>query len=296
MCSSDLVVPTTVSGNYVLDVVGYYDDIDLTVTGDVMISAVSTFEGQQVRISSTGTMSIAIDMAVGSGTLDLSAATLSSSAKLTADNISIVAGSVSQPLRIAADAVSFTISGQGQGLTLTDDDTVTIRDSSMNSGALSVTAPGGITLQGNITGVASTTLTSTSAIQNTSDVRLEVSGLASFSGSSINLGTRAGDVLNFGSLAFTSSGSVTVVEDSATNLSGSSTAQSLSLSSGGSVTGTGVNLNVADAATVSGKSISLLAAAGDTLNVANNLTLSASGGGAISIGDRKSTRLNSSHT
>ena len=32
------VMPTTVSGNYVLDIVGYYDDIDLTVTGDVLIS------------------------------------------------------------------------------------------------------------------------------------------------------------------------------------------------------------------------------------------------------------------
>ncbi|MGV2341185.1 MAG UNVERIFIED_CONTAM: hypothetical protein LVR18_46760 [Planctomycetaceae bacterium] len=182
------VIPTTYSGNYVLDVVGYYDDIDLTVTGNITISALTTYEGQTVRISSTGTVTVAVDMAVGSGTLDLSAVTLDSSAKFTADNLSITATSVSQPLRVSADTLSFVISGAGQGLTLTDDDSITIRNSSLNQGALSVTAPGGVSMSGDILGAASATISTSGAIQNTEDLKLSVSGLANFSGSSINLG------------------------------------------------------------------------------------------------------------
>jgi len=101
-------------------------------------------------------------------------------------------------------------------------------------GAVSITEKSGTAITGSNT-AASLVLSSAGAITEVG-TSLVVTGNARFSGTSIDLGNNVGDSVNFGSLTFNSAGAVSISEDSATVLSGASTAGSLTLKSLGSVT------------------------------------------------------------
>jgi multidrug efflux pump subunit AcrA (membrane-fusion protein) len=64
---------------------------------------------------------------------------------------------------------------------------------------------------------------------------LAVTNNASFSGASIDLGNQTGDLVNLGTLTFSSPGAVSISEDSATQLVGANTAESLVLASAGAM-------------------------------------------------------------
>ena len=68
-------------------------------------------------------------------------------------------------------------------------------------------------------------LDSTGAITDDGTADVTVTNLADFAGTSVTVD----DTMNFGSLTFNSAGAVVVAEDSATALSGTSTALSLDL-------------------------------------------------------------------
>ncbi len=85
---------------------------------------------------------------------------------------------------------------------------------------------------------------------------IQISGLASFSGTAISLGGALTDT-NFGSLNFSSTGAVAVQEDSATELAGDNDALSLQIDSTGDLTDTSTSLTVSDLAQFEGTSITL---------------------------------------
>ena len=125
----------------------------------------------------------------------------------------------------------------GTSITLGDSagDTTNFGTLTFNSaGTVSISEDSATALTGDNT-AASLVLSSAGAITEVG-TSLVVTGNASFSGASINLGNNVGDTVNFGSLTFSSPGAVNISEDSATILSGASNAGSLTLKSLGSVT------------------------------------------------------------
>ncbi|MGV2341184.1 MAG UNVERIFIED_CONTAM: hypothetical protein LVR18_46755 [Planctomycetaceae bacterium] len=77
---------------------------------------------------------------------------------------------------------------------------------------------------------------------------------------------------------------MTIVEDSSTTLQGTSTADSLSLVSSGTVSGSALNLTIDSFAQITGSAISLQPASGEVLSVTDNLSLTARNGGSINVG------------
>jgi hypothetical protein len=146
-------------------------------------------------------------------------------------------------------------------------------------GAVSITEGSGTALTGNNT-AASLVLKSAGAITEVG-TSLAVAGNANLSGTSINLGNNAGDTVNFGSLTFSSTGTVAISEDSATVLSGSSTAGNLTLASTGTITQTGP-LTVTGTGSISagGNAITLTNANNDFVGT---LTLT---GGTVKLTDK----------
>jgi hypothetical protein len=113
-----------------------------------------------------------------------------------------------------------------------------------NFGKLTFNAPGAVSIrEGSDTAITgsntanSLVLSSAGAITEVG-TSLAVTNNANLAGTSINLGNNVGDAVNFGSLTFSSPGSVMISEDSAMSL-GTSTAGSLTLASTGAITQTG---------------------------------------------------------
>ena len=105
------------------------------------------------------------------------------------------------------------------------------------------------------------------ALTNGAGSVLSVSGNASFGGSTVNLGTQAGDNLTLGSIAFNSPGAVTLDLNNPTPLGGTSTANTLLLTSTGAITNlAAASVTVTNGATLSASSISLGSQAGDSIN------------------------------
>jgi hypothetical protein len=150
-------------------------------------------------------------------------------ASFTADSISL-ADSGGNVLSVGGLA-TFTAPG---GISVGAAGTVNFGSLNFNSaGAVSISEDSSTALTGDNT-AASLALNSSGAITEIG-TSLDVTGNASFSGTSINLGNNVGDTVNFGSLTFNSTGAVSISEDSSTLLSGASTAGSLTLASTGSV-------------------------------------------------------------
>ena len=114
-------------------------------------------------------------------------------------------------------------------------------------------------------------------------------GVASFTGTSIVLGDSAGNATNFGSLTFNSAGLVNITEDSATNLTGTNTAGSLTLVSAGALTDSAVTgLTVAGNANLTATAITLGDSVGDVTNF-GSLTISSTG--AVVLFEDSATEL-----
>ena len=129
-------------------------------------------------------------------------------------------------------------------------------------------------------------------ISSDDTANLDVAGNAGFSGSSITLGTVAGDGMNFGSLTFTSAGAVSLAEDSDLRLAGTNTAASLTLHSAGAMTNAATaTLTVIGQANLGGESIDLGSHADDTLDF-GSLTFSATG--TVSIAENSALLLTGS--
>ncbi|MGV2335246.1 MAG UNVERIFIED_CONTAM: hypothetical protein LVR18_14410 [Planctomycetaceae bacterium] len=94
--------------------------------------------------------------------------------------------------------------------------------------------------------------------------------------------------VNFGSLSFTSTGPISVTEDSSTDFLGSSTAGSLIITSSSTVSdsaGGAAQIYVSENVSLNGTHIILGDTAEDSLTVVGNLLVSATGGGDISVLD-----------
>ncbi len=166
----------------------------------------------------------------------------------------------------------------------------------MNFGTLTFNSTGGVSIAEDsatvLVGIStadSLVLSSTASITNAANASLTVTNNASFSSPSIDLGNQIGDVMNFGTLTFNSAGLVSIAEDSATLLFGTSTADSLVLTSVASITNTAsASLTVTNNASLWGTSITLGNQAGDTMNF-GTLTFNSTGG--VSIAEDSATLL-----
>ncbi len=140
---------------------------------------------------------------------------------------------------------------------------------------------------GTLTSLAITAATGT--ITDTGDVT--VTNNASFLAATITLGG-GGEATNYGSLTFNSAGVVTIQEDSATDLAGSNSANSLSLTSTGAITDSSTSLTVSTQATFSGTAITI-GGAGTTTALTDVTFTSA---GAVSIQEDSGINLTGANT
>ena len=156
------------------------------------------------------------------------------------------------------------------------------------SGAVAVTnATGSISLAGTVVG-DSLDASATGSITDGSGGDLAIAGLAEFTAGSVELGNDAGNVTNFGTLTFTSAGSVMIGEDSSLDLVGDNTAGSADLDSNASVSDAGAtSLNVTGLLDVFGTSIVL--GSGGTVFNAGTLTFTSAG--SVSIAESSSMSI-----
>ncbi len=129
------------------------------------------------------------------------------------------------------------------------------------------------------------TLTAVETITNTAGATISVGGHAQIVGSTIVLGDAVSDSIHFGSLSFHATGAVSIIEADDTVLSGSSTADSLTLNSAGILTDDGTaNLHVNDMAHFDADAIVL----DDTYHFGSLTASSRFGGISISESDNMS--------
>jgi hypothetical protein len=201
--------------------------------------------------------------------------------------------------------------------------TITLGDAgTVHFGSLTFHAAGAVAIQEDsatkLTGVntaGSLALASNGALTDAGLTSLTVTDAANLTGTSITLADDAGDLLDvggnahltatgagmegtitigdagtvhFGTLSFHAAGAVTIQEDSATELTGVNAADNLVLGSAGALSAAvETSLTVADAAHLTGVSITLADDADAVLNVGGNAHFTATGAGAagtISLG------------
>ena len=116
-------------------------------------------------------------------------------------------------------------------ISFNDVDALTLAPVAANTPAGNFTGVTGVTTPGNLTVVAD------QALDNAANTVIAVTGNASLTStnSTINIGNATGDSFNAGTLTFNSKASTNITEDSDTNLSASSKADSLILTSAGSI-------------------------------------------------------------
>ena len=163
-----------------------------------------------------------------------------------------------------------------------------------SSGAVTVTEDDSTQLAGT-SSATSLNLTSAAAISNAASTNLLVTNNASLTGTNITLGNQLGDLINFGTLTFSSGGAVNISEDSALQLSGTSTADSATLSSTGLLdNAVAASVTVTNNASFTAPTIDLGGAAGDSLNW-GSLTFVATAGTAT-IAENSSLDLTGAST
>ncbi len=262
----------------------------LTVTNNASFSGTSITLGNQtgdtmnfgtLRFNSTGPVSIAEDSAtvlVGISTAD--SLVLSSTASIT----DAAGASLTVTNNASFSGTSITLGNQAG-------DTMNFGTLTFNStGPVSIAEDSATVLVG-ISTADSLVLSSTASITNAANASLTVTHNASFSGTSITLGNQTADTMNFGTLTFNSAGGVSIAENSATVLAGTSTADSLVLTSIASITNAGTpsaSLTVTNNASFSAPSIDVGNQTADTMNF-GTLTFNATG--PVSIAEDSATLL-----
>ncbi len=186
----------------------------------------------------------------------------------------------------AAFSANFNVDGDGG-------DILNFQTAATNLGAgnLVVTDIVDVNFNANVTTTGAATVSATGAIADGA-AAISVGGLASFSGSSITLDNPAAH--NFGSLTFNSAGLVTIIENSATTLSGTNTAASLVLTSAGAITDDATaDLAVTGNASLSGTSITLGDQAANDVNF-GSLTFTSAG--AVVVTEDSATSVAGANT
>ena len=153
-----------------------------------------------------------------------------------------------------------------------------------NSGALTVESTGGNITDGSsitVTGDATFTATGSITLNDSVGDILSVGGKASFSGSSIDVGSDG--TFNAATLNFNSAGAVTIQEDSGTDICLSNTASTLSITSSGAITDSAATsiVTTSDATFTATGAVTLNDNGTDTLTVGGGATFS---GTSISVG------------
>lgn len=148
-----------------------------------------------------------------------------------------------------------TLNSNGGAITLGDNPGEATNFGTLNfkGGAVSISEDSNMDLTGSNT-ATSATLTSSGALSDATATSVDVSGLGSFSGSSVSLG---GGTFNTGTLTFNSPGAVSVAEDSGMNITGVNTGGATLLTSTAEISDAGATSVNVGALTASGTSISL---------------------------------------
>lgn len=271
------------------------DDTAFNVSGATTLTAGN---GQDIIVSSAGnTFGGAVTFVASTGTLanvsvtdltafDLQALTVTNNLTAISGGALTDSGNLSVAGLATLGGASINIGGAGE---------------TTNFGSLRFISTGAVSIQEDSStllsgsgSAGSLTLASSAGITNDASAAVAVSGNANFSGTSITLGTFAGDSMNFGSLTFSSAGTVTISEDSSTLLSGTSTASILALTSAAGINNdASANLTVTNNANLSGTSITLGTTPGDIVNF-GSLTFNSAG--AVAITEDSSTLLTGGNT
>ncbi|MFO0975710.1 MAG: hypothetical protein U0996_04890 [Planctomycetaceae bacterium] len=181
------------------------------------------------------------------------------------------------------------LSGSSVNLGFAIGDNVQLGSFSANTTGATDLSEDSSTLLENTVQAASLKIVSTGSITNTAGATINVSGNASFSGSSLNLGFAAGDNVQLGSLSANTTGASNLSEDSSTLLENTVQASSLKIVSSGSITNAaGATINVSGNGSFSGSSLNLGFAAGDNVQLDS---FSASTTGAAELSEDDSTLL-----
>ena len=184
-----------------------------------------------------------------------------------------------------------TLQFNSPGLVTIFEDSQTVLKSSSSAGTLQLTSSALLTSESGI-GLSvgnNATLTGTSiSLGSAATDNLQINGNASLIGASGITIASAGSV-NFGTLTLTSSSTVTVFEDSQTDLTGSSTAATLNLTSSNLVTNTAsAAVAVSGLATVTGANINLGNASSDSMNFGSVTLIST---GSVQIFEDSSSHI-----
>jgi hypothetical protein len=266
------------------------EDSDTSLTGSstantfVLKSIGSIAVGGTVNISDTSAMTAAGAITVG-GSFNAGSSVMTAGTSIT--------NTAGASLTVANNAAF-----SGTLITLGDK---TSPADAINFGSLTFNSSGAVTVEENsstsLTGSSKANgliLISTDSIANANAAGLTITNNAYFSGASIALGNKTPDMMNFGSLTFNSTGSVTVEENSGMLLAGINTAYSLVLKSAGAIINAdGAKLTVADNAAFSGTSITL----GDKTSPADSInfgSLTFNSAGAVVVEEDSPTSLTGS--
>ncbi len=177
------------------------------------------------------------------------------------------------------NGATFTTTGAGQAITLGDNamDVTTFGTLTfVSTGAVSISENDATVLTGNNSASSLVLISETATITDAVGTTLNVTNNAAFTttaaAQAITLGDDPTDTTNFRSLTFTSTGAVSISENSATVLTG---------------------INTANALTLTSETGSITDNAGTSLTVTNNATLTTSAAGqAITLGDNAADTTN----
>jgi fibronectin-binding autotransporter adhesin len=245
-------------------------------TGNLVVGGIGTLVGvssttADIRILSTGDLTVSeLITTPGEGQLTSTAGAIGTTSAAVDVVAPVLVASAALGIDLDTTVDSATLANTGAGNVVVDEtDALVLTGLSVANGGATITATGPLT--------------------NEPGATLSTSGTGSFGGSSVTLGTEAGDDLALGALAFNSTGAVVIELDNPTAISGSSTAASLLLTSTAAITSTaGASLNVTGSATLNAPSIDLGNQAGDEIHFG---TLNVTSSGAVSIAEDSDTLL-----
>ena len=295
-----------------LDYSGKANDLTLEAANNILFTADVTGGPNSLNLIAGGSVSQAGGTSVSGGTLDVSV-TGNVSLDQAGNDFDSVMGSAGGNVTLVdvddLDLAGVNIGSGAGSLTLTVGGNLS--DASGNAaGAVSIIAGNAVTLDnlndfnsvagtaasmtvndvdglwlGTVTTSGDLTINAGGPLVDAAGEERSVSGNANFNAGAGVITVGPAGAFNAGSLTFnTTAGAVAIQEDSATELVGISTADSLTLTSAGAVTDNGASVTVDNgAANITGTSITLADAAGEVLSVSGNANFNV-GAGAITVG------------
>jgi|GEM_PF-5885927 len=244
-------------------------------------AAVITMDAGTAITAGTGTVNLTVSQAGVGPVGDITLADLTSAALI----VSNIDGQI-----VDTNSTTITVNNNssfaGATITLGGAGTAT------NFGSLTFQSDGAVTIQEDSatelagTNTADSLIVESNGVITDTSTSLAVTNNANLSGTAISLGG-AGINTNLGSVTFNSAGAVTIQEDSATQLAGANTANSLILESAGAITDSATSLAVTNNANFTGTAITL-GGAGITTNL-GSLTFNSTG--AVTIQEDSATQL-----